>query len=250
VEYQDIMLRRLYLKKDKVRWKRNANGHASQARARWVMLLIVALVSCKEKPGSLETAKTVDTTAQRTVATIDVIQGRPTKSFLILVNVLDSLGYLSDTSRVKRVKNYKELLTSDIVLFDEFPFYKVDKQNTKVLWWNSISREKSEYLDVGVFAQASEVWAYFYGKREDDGMTVDGVIEQWNFPDRPSGQLAMEKLTSYYPLPYFNTQPYYFVEGSHLFIFHTRASAFSYRQEDFFEMFKEISSRSTGKPWR
>jgi hypothetical protein len=93
-----------------------------------------------------------------------------------------------------------------------------------------------------MFAEAENVWGYFYQKEEQKDVKTDGVIEQWMFKDSVTAQVAIDKLNAIYPLPYFNTQPYYMTDGQFLFIFHTRADAFSYRQKDFFNKFREISS--------
>lgn len=167
---------------------------------------------------------------------------RPTRNFRVIVRVLDSIGYKSDTERVAKLKNYKELLGSDVQHFGTFPFYRKDKQKSKVLWWNTIVRGKEDSIDTETFREAENVWGYYYQEEEQKDVKTDGVIEQWMFKDSVTAQAAIDKLNAIYPLPYFNTQPYYMTDGQFLFIFHTRADAFSYRQKEFFAMFREISS--------
>jgi len=166
----------------------------------------------------------------------------PTRNFLVIVELLDSLGYKSDTTRVAKLKNYKELLASEVHFFATFPFYKVDKEKSKVLWWNTIARDKQDSIDTEIFREAESVWGYYYQKEDSKNTKTDGMIEQWTFRDSVTAQTAIDKLKGIYPLPYFNIQPYYTTDGQFLFIFHTRADAFSYRQKEFFNKFREISS--------
>jgi hypothetical protein len=160
-----------------------------------------------------------------------------------MVRMLDSLGYEADTARVDKFQNYKELLHSEIVTFGKFQFYKMEKEKSWVLAWNSRFKNKGDSIDRDIFSEASSVWGYFYRKAESPGLTVDGVIEQWQFVNAETAELALRKIKLRYPWPFFNTEPYYTTDGSYLFIFHTRASAFSYRQKEFFRMFREIISR-------
>jgi hypothetical protein len=131
----------------------------------------------------------------------------PTRNFLDIVGLLDSLGFKSDTTRVAKLKNYKELLASEVHFFGTFPFYKVDKEKSKVLWWNTIARDKQDSIDTEIFREAESVWAYYYQKEESKNTVTDGIIEQWTFRDSVTAQTAIDKLKGIYPLPYFNTQP-------------------------------------------
>lgn len=207
-----------------------------------LLVLFLSIISCKDKTDKHVIRDSVDKLQENPQILAGKITDRPTRKFGILVQVLDSLGYSSDTSRVKKLKNYKELLNSEIQLFGKFPFYKIDKEKAKVLWWNTAFNDKENSIDTEIFRTAESVWGFFYQKEEGENLKTDGVIEQWKFTDSLTAQTAMDKLNKRYPLPYFNTQPYYITDGQFLFIFQTRASAFSYRQKDFVDTFRKICS--------
>jgi hypothetical protein len=211
---------------------------------RKILLLNIFLltISCDDKGDKPIIEDKVDKPQEIIQEPTDKSVDRPTRNFGVIVRVVDSLGYKSDTARVAKLKNYKELLDSEVQRFGTFPFYRMDKQKSKVLWWNTIARDKEDSIDTEIFREAESVWGYYYQKEEQKDVKTDGVIEQWMFKDSVTAQAAIEKLKAIYPLPYFNTQPYYVTDGQFLFIFHTRADAFSYRQKEFFTKFREISS--------
>jgi hypothetical protein len=220
-----------------------AKKPVKEMRKIFFLILSLSIVSCSRTNES-KVQITVDSVKEKPLERIEKLTDIPSKTFEAIVQILDSLGYRSDTTRVKRLNSYPELTDSEIQLVGTFPFYKIDKEKAKVLWWNKIAREKGDSIDTEIFKKAERVWGYFYQKEEAPNVRTDGVIEQWEFADAGVAQNAMNKLAAIYPLPYFNTQPYYVTNGQFLFIFHTRASAFSYRQKEFFNKFKEISSAS------
>jgi hypothetical protein len=173
----------------------------------------------------------------------EVDKAGPIKAFSTFVSVLDFLGYSGDTARVNRLKNYSEFLGTEIVFFRRYPFYKMPREKSKILSWNNFARESQDSINTRIFDEAEDVWAYFYREREKSNLVVDGVIEQWRFADERAAKEAINALKSFYPLPFFNTEPYYATKGRFLFVFHTRASAFSYRQKEFFARFEEQTQR-------
>jgi hypothetical protein len=169
---------------------------------------------------------------------------KPLKEFEILAHSLDSFGYVSDTVRIIKVNIYPELKSAEVVLFSGRPFYKIPKENTKLFWWNRLYAGNQDTLNLEAFRNGEEVWTYFYRKKNVSNVNEDGLIEQWTFKDDQAASAAIETLRSFYPLPYFNTQPYYTIHQRHLFIFHTRAMAFSYGQKKVFEAFEKICSET------
>jgi len=87
---------------------------------------------------------------------------RPARNFEVIIQILDSLDYKSDTARVAKLKNYKELLDSEVQFFGNLPFYKVAKEKSKVLWWNKNARDKQDSIDTEIFREAENVWGYYY----------------------------------------------------------------------------------------
>jgi hypothetical protein len=204
-------------------------------------ILFLLAVCCNNEGNKSRIGYRVDKAA-KTVQTWDSLSDIPTRNFVTIVRLLDSLEYSSDATRSNKSRNYKEIVESEVRFFDGFPFYKIDKEKTKILWWNTLVRQKEDSIETKIFEEAESVWGYFYSKTETRYLTVDGIIEQWTFPDNTTAETALDDLRSFYPLPYFNTEPYYLTDGKFLFVFHTRASAFSYRQKEFFNKFREMSS--------
>lgn len=204
--------------------------------------IFLLIISCNDKR-NIPVIQDKENIFTKTIpeSTDDSTDG-PTRNFLLIVGILDSLGFKSDTARVAKLKNYNELLDCKVHFIRTFPFYKLDKEKSKVLWWNTIARDQQDSIDTQIFRKAESVWGYYYQKEESKGTKTDGVIEQWTFSDSIAAQMAIDKLKENYPLPYFNTQPCYMTDVQFLFIFHTRADAFSYRQKEFFNKFREISS--------
>lgn len=71
-------------------------------------------------------------------------------------------------------------------------------------------------------------------------MLIDGVIEQWEFGTEQQARNAYKKITKIGDLIYFNTSPYFYNLDNKLFIFHTRAMNFSFKQAKVFKKFKTI----------
>ena len=207
-----------------------------------VLNIFLLAISCSDTERKAVDQENVDETQDTTQERVDQSVDRPTRNFGVIVRILDSLGYKGDTARVTKLKNYKELLGGKVECFGAFPFYKVEKEKCKVLWSNTIARHKADSIDTEIFREAENVWCYYYQKELSKTLKTDGVIEQWMFKDSVTAKTAMGKLKIIYPLPYFNTQPYYTTDGKFLFIFHTRADAFSYTQKEFFHKFCEISA--------
>src|SRR5690606_41462220 len=87
-------------------------------------------------------------------------------------------------------------------------------------------------------SKVKSIWAYFYRKEPQEKWNSDGLIEQWEFDNKQLALTAYEELDKIALFVYFNTQPYYFTHENFLYIFHTRAMAFSFEQKPVFEMFK------------
>ncbi|MCE2998135.1 MAG: hypothetical protein ACK5RG_19575 [Cyclobacteriaceae bacterium] len=209
-----------------------------------LLSLFLLAISCREKKTKPATQATVDQPSANRSIVREKSADVPTHEFQSLVVALDSLGFKSDTSKVKRLKNYRELVDGKIQCFGMFPFYKIAKEKSEILWWNTRVRNAGDSIDTEIFRTAESAWLYFYQKRETASWVSDGVIEQWKFKDEATTQFALTKLNSKYPFPYYNTNPYYIANGSCLYIFHTRAMAFSYGQKDIFQLFRKIVSLS------
>ena len=92
---------------------------------------------------------------------------------------------------------------------------------------------------LSVFSKVTQIWGYFYCHTPRESWNSDGVIEQWEFPDTTLAQKALSYITNkgISSMLYFNTQPYFARFENSLYIFHSRASAFSYDQQAVFDKF-------------
>lgn len=87
-----------------------------------------------------------------------------------------------------------------------------------------------------MFEKTTGVWGFFYF-RQDGAQFPDGVIEEWAFSSGEEAEGALNVIRNSGDQIFFNTQPYFCVIKNKLYVFHTRAMAFSYDQEPLFEEF-------------
>jgi hypothetical protein len=87
---------------------------------------------------------------------------------------------------------------------------------------------------IEVFKQVKTIWGYFYYKQSADNMFPDGVIEEWTFSTQEAAKTAAEIFQKIGDDVFFNTEPYPCVVGNKLYLFHTRAMAFSFDQKPLF----------------
>ncbi len=184
-----------------------------------------------------------DSTSSKEVLVESNINNKgPIKYFIDLTDTLDELGWSSDTARLNNVPIYSMLEYENLKLFNNRPFYKIDITNCEIFRYEKHNNYRVNLIDFELFRKAKDIWGYFYRIDNEDNYITDGVIEQWEFEDETMVKSAIGNLKLVYPLPYFNTSPYYHQVDNYLFIFHTRASNFSYNQKDIYEKFKIITS--------
>jgi hypothetical protein len=200
------------------------------------------LFTCAGKPDPVLTA--ADSTARKDVKEVVAIDQHlshtPTREFISLTMKIDSLGFRFDTTRVKKIIYGDYLHPKNIEIFDRLPFYRIT--NNKETWlyrWDAGTRTVGDSVGHALISEATSVWAYFYCDKKTSSRIEDGVIEQWEFSDEKTPRRILDSLISFYPLPYFNTSPFYLATGKYLYVFHTRANAFSFRQQEFFWIFEK-----------
>jgi hypothetical protein len=153
------------------------------------------------------------------------------------VQKLEKKGWVPDTARLQEANIYPWLDKEGIDWFGAQPFYKINLQQHPLFTWNTHAPE-SAILDTQLFNKAIRVWAYFYRKKSAEEIIPDGVIEQWQFENPALVDTALAKLNKNYPVPFFNTKPYYLKEGELLYVFSTRSMGFSYAQKEIFDDFR------------
>ncbi|WP_343634982.1 hypothetical protein [Fluviicola sp.] len=138
----------------------------------------------------------------------------------------------TDTSRLVVKGLYEELIYDSVQHFDKQPFYPVSMENSRIIRF--LQNELPDKLPL--FEKTTGVWGFFYF-RQDGDLFPDGVIEEWIFRSEEEAKEAIQAIHSSGDLIFFNTQPYFCVVKNRLYVFHTRAMAFSVDQKPLFQEF-------------
>jgi len=240
----------------------------------WTILIVLLFCSCSDRNDKNELGQTnsSEITVDRTKSiNLDVdtqqfvpttISGQPCIEIQKFVEEIDSLGWVSDTSRLNKVGIYSELNRKQVKYFNNKPFYKIDFENSDLFSYynyepirivsDSIEIENDsvnnyyrspiemafDSIDIELFRNAKSIWAYFYREKDAVEWISDGIIKQWEFDNSKNAEIALKQIQRAGSMMYFNTTPYYKQIDNKVIIFHTRAMAFSYDQRKLFERFK------------
>lgn len=158
----------------------------------------------------------------------------PSKEFTRFCSEVISKEWRTDTSRLMSKNLYGELRNKSMHRINGQPFYAISLEGTRVKHYFT-SRGQTEGYEA--FEEVKSIWGYFYYKQSSDGMFPDGVIEEWHFGTNEEADKVLEQLHEIGTEVFFNTQPYFCVVKNKLYVFHTRAMAFSYDQKPIFEEF-------------
>ncbi|WP_299103165.1 hypothetical protein [uncultured Winogradskyella sp.] len=167
----------------------------------------------------------------------------PIHEFIVLTNRLELGRWKHDTIRAKKIYGLGENSSKKPVFFKEKPFYELTFDETGISRFVKSKNFKDELedFDVEVFENTVSIWSYFYRDDMDDNWIEDGIIEQWEFKTQTLAKIAHENIEKKGgTVFYFNTNPFFYTYKNYLFIFHTRAMAFSYDQKIIFEDFKNL----------
>ena len=142
---------------------------------------------------------------------------------------------------------YSQLKRETVLFFEGQAFYPIKFEESKIYNYyhhGDIDR-KTTLLDIDLFSKATHIWGYFYRRTPVESWNSDGIIEQWEFPDSILAQEALEILKNRQvsSMLYFNIQPYFARAQNSLYIFHSRASSFSYDQQTVFDKFIANASK-------
>lgn len=159
----------------------------------------------------------------------------PSSEFIGFIKKIETKGWVSDTSRINKVHLYN-LKGLEIHIFSNYPFYNIPYDKSQVghvLNGDDDFEKKSK----SILSKVKQIWAYYYRKKNETFYIYDGVIEQWVYSDSMDAQSAYTELQSQGDNIYFNTMPFFHRVNNTIFIFHTRAMAFSYEQKELYETF-------------
>lgn len=189
-------------------------------------LIVLVLVSCQS-------------TKLPTTSNVNIVH--PTNALSRFTVYLDSVGFISDTSRAKITAT--ELSLSEINYFHNKPFYTLNPKNHEIQQSKKFLRilKKNDTLNVDfdIFLKPKSIFAYYYRQKKQSNFIEDGIIEEWHFSSKSEAQYASSEIEKINDLVYFNTFSFILVNENQLYIFHTRASAFGTTLERLFEAFKE-----------
>ena len=207
--------------------------------------------SCKGEKKDLVNPMRIDSTKveidsvlkkEETVLKASIILDKPIKEFIEFSKLIEEDGWIDDIKRIEKVVGYG-LNKKDIVYFEAKPFFKMNFIQTELYSLynsnhsNDYIKNSLEELNYDLYKDIG-IWAYFYRSIVNDNLIEDGVIEQWSFKNESDAEFALNQIKKLGGrVLYFNTKPYFTRIRNHLFIFHTRAMAFSYSQSEIFEKF-------------
>lgn len=217
------------------------------------VIIVFVSSSCKKERSSIATDTEsfivqTDSIIKEEFKTKDsIFTNEPIKPFIDFVKSIEKDGWIHDIKRVEKVVGYG-LRKEDVVNFKGRPFFQVPFSRTELFYLFN-KKHAGDYsvkilssLDYEIF-ETTRIWAYFYRNIKSGDLIEDGVIEQWTFLNEEEAQRALAELV---PLGgkvlYFNTTPYFTRLKNNVFIFHTRAMAFSYTQKEVYEKFLKLNS--------
>ncbi len=166
----------------------------------------------------------------------DVDKNEPSQIFIDFVREIDSLGWGADTVRVNKVGLYA-LDAVHPTLIQKLPFYKLQYDQTTVHNVLRYTFSKSHKKADQALSKVRQIWGYFYRDKAGVSWIADGMIEEWSFSNEKEAQEAYAELKKHGNNIYFNTMPFFYQIDESVFIFHTRAMAFSYYQKPLYESF-------------
>lgn len=166
----------------------------------------------------------------------------PHADFINLTKEIEPMNWIWDTARLTEVKIYSEIERSSVQFFNGMAFYPISFEKTTVAHTYKMQmQDDGSYNpeDFSVLESVNMIWGYFYQKKDAEAMKSDGLIEEWNFENEETAKRALAIMEERGDFIFFNTQPYFSTVENRLYIFHTRAMAFSYDQKEVFDKFSD-----------
>ena len=218
---------------------------------RRILFISLIFFSCgqtkQQDKSSIADQPTIDSIEKKVVDGNVVAQPdtnpKPTTFFLDFANYLDSIGYIFDTVRAKKVSQQLSKATIDI--FDSKPFYFVNPTKHEIQSsWQSLNGNYyfdslKTKLDYDIFLKPISIYAYYYREDKKETLIEDGIIEEWQFKTDTEAAHALSELNKVKDLVYFNTSSFTLQKDNYLYVFNTRAAAFHITLRKFFQTFKQ-----------
>jgi len=158
----------------------------------------------------------------------------PSNIFCEFVSYVDSVGYISDTIRAKKV-SYHVLQKVNIKHYCNGTFYRLDNENFGIVFKEKYDLNKD--INYKVFDKIMHAFGYYYREDKEGSLIEDGVIEEWFFSNENDAINAIQELNKIKQMVYFNTRSFTIQHKNYLYVFHTRASAFDPTLEKLYNKF-------------
>ena len=172
-----------------------------------------------------------------------------TDRLLNLVKHIDSSGYSFDTLR-----SYYRNKKIKTILVDNYVFYHVSYEQSIPYYYSQMIKNdtinfkhnfyKQFNLNSKTFNKVEKIICYFFSKKaplveNGEKWYVDGMIEEWCFPDNNLAKQASEELgaSGNQTVMYFNCGAFVCFVENYMYVMHTRASLFMYSIKPFFKKF-------------
>jgi len=138
---------------------------------------------------------------------------KPTNRFFNFTNYLDSIGYIADTSRARKIAG-REFDHSSVILVSNNPFFRINPSSHEILltkeWLKGNSKFDTMNVDYEIFKKPKTIFAYYYRHNIEGDLIEDGVIEEWIFKTDNDAKKALNELDKIKDLLYFNTASFHF----------------------------------------
>lgn len=189
-------------------------------------------------------------------------ESKITNEFKVLIEYLDSVGYVCDT--IKAQKSYRYLDSLIIIRAYGYSFYKINLRNTvpfyhlkrvakhieyyekQVLDSSQLARHEAwktkMFIDLKFLEGVEDIYSYHYvaKKSATSGSSKtfkDGIIEQWRFTSKEAAKRAAEEIGAKETWIYINRGAYVCYLENFVFIFHSRSAGFYTPLKQFFKRF-------------
>ena len=168
-----------------------------------------------------------------------------TDRLLAFAQFIDSSGYSCDTNRAEKAYNFMSRKNRFNIM--GYYFYDTHLKNTQVaIFYNDTLFAKSFPIDLNIFNKVKKITSYFfvvkrpeikYGKK----WFIDGIIEEWKFPDSLTAKSAAINLGKNEGLNNIDVGTLVCSKDNYMYVFTSRNSSFMYIIQPFFEKFAAVN---------
>ena len=162
----------------------------------------------------------------------------PSKTFITLIEYMDSCSYHVDPSTISEsakqfdnIKLNREIYSNTFIhnLLKDSAVYEEGSQSLA-----SVNYEPKYDLN---FGKVSCIWTYSWRIPDtEDGLKRRGTVEEWTFDSDTYSKFAYEFLINEYKkigFPFCKTPGFYLQCGKYLYLFHSEHSGVGYRNKPF-----------------